>query len=312
MRITIDQAKQLLLGEEVVAVPTETVYGLAACLHCPDAIKKIYILKGRPSNNPLIIHVSSPEEIQPFITHTPPFFKELAEAFWPGPLTLILPIHEDKVPTILRAGLPTAGFRVPSHPLARELIKLSGPLVMPSANLSGRPSSTSFSHVEDDFGPHFPVLDGGFCNEGLESTILLFRESRWVLARLGALSADEFIPILGYRPVVECASPSQKQPLCPGQLYRHYAPKAKLTLGSQARYSNEECIIGFRDRSYPSCSHKMIWGTVERPFEVAENLYSVLRRLDRNNIITAWIDDEFPSGGLWETLKERLRRASQE
>ena len=129
---------------------------------------------------------------------------ELAAGFWPGPLTLILPARLDLVPDVARAGLNTVAFRVPNHPIALELLKLTGPLVMPSANLSGKPSATSVHHVEDDFGANFPVLDGGSCKSGVESTILYLKEQgsegEWVIVRLGALSPEEFNPITLLKP----------------------------------------------------------------------------------------------------------------
>jgi L-threonylcarbamoyladenylate synthase len=310
MRITVDQAANILQTGGVIGAPTETVYGLAASLSCPEAIDKIFALKKRPQDNPLIIHVATVEQIIPFAKTFPPRFHELANAFWPGPLTLIIPIDPETVVQQVRAGLPTAGFRIPNHVLTGLLIEKTGPLAMPSANLSGRPSSTTLTHVEEDFGSDFPVLDGGSCVKGLESTILCYREegSRWSIARLGALSAEAFEPVLGYKPSL---IDKNTERLCPGQFHRHYAPKAKLLLGTTPNLE-PDCIVGFSDRSYPSGRLLMTWGTSTDPEAVAANLYHVLRQLDKQDIQTAWVDTDFPSDGLWATIAERIRRAAQE
>lgn len=306
MHITVDQAAHILQTGEVIGVPTETVYGLAASLAYSEAVDKIFMLKKRPQDNPLIIHVATVEQIIPFAKTLPPKFHELANAFWPGPLTLIIPIDPKMIAPQVRAGLPTAGFRIPNHQLTKKLIETTGPLAMPSANLSGRPSSTSPSHVEEDFGSDFPVLDGGSCVRGLESTILCYRKEAWSIARLGALSAEAFELVLGYKPPL---IDKDTERLCPGQFHRHYAPKAKLLLGSSP--NEADCIIGFNDRSYPPAKSLMTWGASTDAESVATNLYHVLRQLDKEGIQTAWVDTDFPLDGLWTTIAERLCRAAQ-
>lgn len=306
MRLSLKEIASHLKSGHVAAVPTETVYGLAASIDSPSAIEKIFALKKRPRANPLIIHVADYRAIDEYALKYPPQFESLASAFWPGPLTLILPIN-DKVPSIVRANLPTAGFRVPALEITRQLIKMTGPLVMPSANLSGKPSATNAGHVEEDFGLHFPVLDGGSCQKGLESTILLFQESRWTIVRRGALSEETFEPILGYRPQFIVKGKGDV-PLCPGQHYRHYAPQARLILGG--RPTSESFIIGFKERNYP-VGRKILLGSLFNPEEVAENLYAALRQLDRENAAEAWVDMDFPREGLWHTIAERLMRAAE-
>lgn len=312
MRVSLSEAQSLLKEGQVVALPTETVYGLAALLDNPEAIKKIFLLKGRPSSNPLIIHVGTVEAIEHYAKDLPPRFFDLAENFWPGPLTLILPIIPERIPEIARAGLPTAGFRIPNHPLTLELLKVSPPLVMPSANISGSPSSTHPDHVEEDFGKQFPVLDGGACPKGVESTILYYDEGIWKVGRLGAIAAELFIPILGYQPLFDIKSTAQKRPICPGQLFRHYAPKAKLLIDPKEKYQ-AQFILGFRERNYLHEKESKIkiicLGSEKDPYEVAENLFNALRRLDLEGASAAWIDMDFPRTGLWITIAERLERA---
>jgi L-threonylcarbamoyladenylate synthase len=309
MRISVSEALHLLALGKVVSLPTETVYGLAALLKYPQAIDTIFTLKGRPSSNPLIIHVANQQQISAFTQHLPTGFDQLAQAFWPGPMTLVINIKEELIPFQARAGLPTAAFRVPDHPLTLDLLSSCGPLVMPSANLSGRPSSTSPSHVEEDFGSDFPLVDGGSCKKGLESTILMHDEDRWKIIRLGVLEPEVFKPILGYIPEV-ASTPKGKKPLCPGQLYRHYAPRARLTLTKHFPKDLKELILGFSGATYPPGCDIILLGSLNNPQQVAENLYSTLRQLDENNTPKALVDVRIPNEGLWITIAERLQKAS--
>lgn len=309
MRISLEQASNYLKSGHVVAVPTETVYGLAASLNHPAAIDKIFSLKGRPRANPLIIHVANRRDIDSYAIEYPPDFELLAQTFWPGSLTLILPVNSS-VPELARAGLPTAGFRIPAFDLTLSLLKATGPLVMPSANLSGRPSATSPEHVEEDFGVEFPVLDGGLCPKGIESTILLFQDAQWEVARLGAIAPEMLASVLGYLPRV-IQKKSEHAPLCPGQLYRHYAPRAHLFLGDPAALPSAPFVIGFKERIYPRGKRVILLGSLFKPEEVAENLYKALRQLDQEHSQAAWVDMDFPRDGLWQTIAERLMRAGE-
>lgn len=306
MRISVEEAAKLLISGKVVGVPTETVYGLAACVANEFAVADIYALKGRPANNPLIIHLSHFEQIYPYLKEIPPHFEVLAKNFWPGSLTLVLPIKEGEVPMAVRAGLSTAAFRIPKHELARRLIELTGPLVMPSANLSGSPSSTTYEHVESDFGEHFPVLDGGPCHRGVESTILYWQneEKNWKLARLGAIAPESFKCILGDVPV---GVKVEQAPLCPGQLYRHYAPKAILKRISD---DIQGVVIGFDDRDYGEGGRLLSLGNSNDPETAINRLYAILRRLDQESVTEAYVDMNFPEIGLWMTLRERLEKAA--
>lgn len=295
MRESLETIAKRLNRGEVAAVPTETVYGLAASLRFPQAIEQIYLLKKRPANNPLIIHIASREDLPPASN-----LDALIEAFWPGPLTLVLP--NDTISEKARAGLPTAAFRMPAHPLTRALIQLTGPLVMPSANLSGKPSATTPEHVEEDFGSDFPILDGGPVTHGVESTILCFAQ-KWKIIRQGAISQEAFLPVLHYLPEIEL--PGNK-PLCPGQLYRHYAPKA--TLIPTCSPPSACTLVGYSDRTYDSCRIYSL-GPSNHPETIAQNLYTTLRQLDQDNIHEAYIDIDLPQIGLYRTILERLYKA---
>lgn len=301
MRISIEEAANRLNAGEVVAIPTETVYGLAARYDLPEAMQKVFALKNRPSQNPLIIHLAT-ADLQLFTHSLPQDFTALTQTFWPGPLTLVIPIQTDSVPEIARAGLPTQAFRLPAHPMTLKLLKLTGPLVAPSANISGRPSAVTPEHVENDFGIDFPVLDGGRTEKGIESTILIF-DSIWRLGRLGALPAEAFETILGYIP----QSSTSSKPLCPGQYYRHYSPKARIHLGD---YTQAQVIIGFTDRLYPKHARLITWGSSQNPEEVLMQLYVTLRQLDLERIEEVWVDVDVPQKGLWSTFLERIKKAS--
>lgn len=304
MRINPEQAVQEFQKGGVVALPTETVYGLAASIHHPEAIQKVFTIKGRPSDNPLIIHLADQTQLINYVKNLPPQFEELAQAFWPGPLSIVLEANVDTVPNIVRAGLPTVAVRIPLHTQTLKVLEKAGPLVMPSANLSGKPSATSAQHVIDDFGDEVPVVDGGECSQGLESTIIINRNGKWIVARQGAIRFEALEEVLGYRP--ELHSKPDK-PLCPGQLYRHYAPQANL---SKLEEDGEGIILGFSDRHYPLAEVVYSLGESSNPELVAHQLYDVLRQLDRDQVVEAQVDMNFPDVGLWKTIRERIKKAA--
>ncbi len=311
VRISVSEACRRLIDEEVVAIPTETVYGLAATLEASDAVQRIFVLKQRPANNPLIIHLAEPSHLVAYAKEIPPGTDALTAHFWPGPLTLVLPVVTNRVPEQVRAGLPTAAFRIPRHELTLAILRQVGPLVAPSANLSGRPSATTVEHVEEDFGDRVPVVEGGPCTSGMESTILAYRDGLWRIARLGALSAEELEPVLGYRPALYDGS-HDSSPLCPGSLYRHYAPKAKLVLGREPYTGQLSVVIGYSDRQYPGASTLLTLGPSSDPDTVAHHLYDVLRQLDRMGLSAAWVDLQVGHDGLWAVIRERLNKAAVE
>ncbi len=307
MRITLEEAIRLLNAGEVVALPTETVYGLAAKLSEPKAIEKIFQLKKRPNDNPLIVHIANYEQLNEIVKLIPAHAQELMHCFWPGPLTIIEEACET-VPMQARAGLPTVAVRMPDQPEILEIIKQTGPLVAPSANLSGKPSTTSAQHVEEDFGAGFPVLDGGNCKKGLESTIVYF-DGAWEIARLGATTQEQLAKVLGYTPKLR--EQKESKPVCPGQHYRHYAPQANLTLGTGDYPGSPVVVIGFKERQYSGAKKVYSLGSLKEPEGISASLYAVLRQLDRDHIQAAWVDCNFPKEGLFLTLAERLKRAAK-
>lgn len=226
----IDQAVYLISQGQLVAFPTETVYGLGAPVFCAEMVRKIFIAKGRPSDNPLIAHISSLSQVRDLAREIPPIFDRLAEVFFPGPLTVVLQRHP-QVPAIVSAGLDTIALRMPNHPLALKLIEgVKQPLVAPSANLSGRPSPTESSHVLEDLeGKIGAVLDGGRTQYGLESTVISLLGEHPVLLRPGAITADQISEVLGC-PVLTPLAAQENRILSPGMKYRHYAPRAAVRL----------------------------------------------------------------------------------
>jgi len=307
MKISLDQAKKLLISGSVVALPTETVYGLAALFSLPSAIEKIYTLKGRPKQNPLIVHVNDLSSVYFYTKELPPQTESIMKTFWPGPLTLVLPANLERVPEIVRSGKPTVAFRIPSHPIISTIIEAVGPLVAPSANLSGKPSATKTSHVENDFGIDFPVIDGGEIEKGVESTILVYAQGEWKIGRLGSISPEDFAPCLGYTP--KTYEKVSKDPICPGSSYRHYSPNAHLHLGSLEN-CNGGVILGYSDRVYPNASIVISMGDSTNPHSIMKNLYTSLRKLDEMGILEAFIDIQFPMEGLYLTIYERFFRAA--
>lgn len=223
-------AATFLKRGEIVAFPTETVYGLGASIFNREAIAKIYAVKKRPQDNPLIAHIAFLHEIEKIAREVPQEAYLLAEHFFPGPLSIVLKKHSH-VPEIVSAGGDTIAYRMPAHKMARKLIELVGePLVAPSANLSGKPSPTTCAHVWQDFEGVIPaIIDGGPCTIGIESTVLsLVDPASPIIYRPGNIPKEALEKVLGRK--IEVASPLAEKPLSPGMKYRHYAPKAKVYL----------------------------------------------------------------------------------
>lgn len=284
-------AEEFLRKGELVAFPTETVYGLGAPIFNPEAIAKIYLAKGRPSDNPLIAHIASLDQIDQIAKDIPPAFYLLAEKFFPGPLTVVLKKHPS-VPSIVSGGLDTIAIRMPSHRLAQELIKAVGqPLVAPSANLSGKPSSTTAQHVLNDFeGKIQAVIDGGPTEYGVESTVMSLVGEPCLL-RLGAVPKAAIEAVVG--PLGEATSENKLS--SPGTRYRHYAPEARIKL-----FANEEDLKSYLEKA-PKL-HRWI-----NPEMTVASLYAQLRLADIEKVEEIVIDrsalDQHP------VLMDRLLKA---
>ncbi|MEQ9308863.1 MAG: L-threonylcarbamoyladenylate synthase [Balneolaceae bacterium] len=232
---------ELIKAGEVVAFPTETVYGLGADAWNPTAIQKVFEVKGRPSDNPLIVHISKKEQINSFVLEIPDSAKKLIVAFWPGPLSLVLN-KKSEVLDAVTAGLSTVAIRMPDHPLALEFISETGPLVAPSANTSGRPSPTKAQHVLEDFGINFPIIDGEATKIGLESTVIDLSGNIPSILRPGSISRKQIEEVLGFE-VRESFFHGSQGPKSPGQKYSHYKPKAEVRwLEEDEQPNNPSCL----------------------------------------------------------------------
>ncbi|MBD8490186.1 threonylcarbamoyl-AMP synthase [Echinicola sp. CAU 1574] len=311
----ISKAKQLLEAGELVGIPTETVYGLAGNALSPDAVSKIFETKNRPSFDPLIVHTGSIEQIGDYTTELLPELKELAQGFWPGPLTLLLP-KKSIVPDLVTSGLDQVAVRVPSHPLTRELLlSLDFPLAAPSANPFGYISPTQASHVVDQLGGKIQyVLDGGPCQVGLESTIVGVEDGQVIIYRLGGVEVSEIKKVVGN---VLILPQSSSNPKSPGMLKSHYAPRIPFVLGDLDQlvphYLNKGekfGVLSFNklfDQVDPEDQRVL---SEEGDFqEAAQNLFASMRYLDNQNV-NVILSEELPEKGLGKAINDRLRRAS--
>ena len=295
---SIKKACELLKVGEVVGIPTETVYGLGADATKSEAIKKIYMAKGRPLDNPLIVHISSLDMLKGLVREVPENAKKLMDAFWPGPLTIIMPRGE-KVCDETCGGLDSVGIRMPSNRVVHEIIEQSGiALSAPSANLSGKPSPTNAIDVFEDMNGRIPlIIDDGECLAGVESTVVSCLDEVPIILRPGVITKEDMERVLGSevrvaRAITEDLGKDEKV-LSPGMKYKHYAPNAKVIIlkGSFDRFKNyvenhnEEGVFALVfDGEETKINVKSItYGNEERPLEQAHNLFKVLRELDKEN-----------------------------
>ncbi len=298
---TVSEAAEALARGGLVLMPTETVYGLAADASNPAAIAAVFEAKGRPRFNPLIAHVTDLEAAERFAAFDDRA-RKLAEAFWPGPLTLVLPITNDAaVCDLARAGLDTVAVRAPGHPLAHALLEaFGGPVCAPSANRSGRPSPTTLQDALDETGPSAQAfLDGGPCQVGLESTVLAVLDGPVRLLRPGGLAREAIEAVAGR--LAEADDDARRSP---GRLVRHYAPEAKVRLNA-ASAEPGEAFLRFGDGVDDPLSLSPS-GDVR---EAAQRLFSALRAADRLHPVAIAVAP-VPETGLGEAVNDRLRRAA--
>ncbi len=314
----IHLAQSLLESGNLVAIPTETVYGLAANALDPEAISKIFLAKQRPRFNPLIVHTSSVERVGEYVAHFPDSARELAQKFWPGPLTLVLP-RKKIIPDLVTAGLPNVGIRVPNHPLSLALLgKLDFPLAAPSANPSNYVSPTRAEHVEAQLGEQVSlILDGGPSEVGIESTIVSWESGQGVILRLGGLSVEALEEVAGTLLIHKKGS---KQALAPGMLSKHYAPHTPLILlknrGEVANYMKKHpdkeigalVFQNYLDGIPPEL--QIILSPQGSMEEAARNIFAAIREIDQARVQLI-LAETFPEKGLGRALNDRLQRAAQ-
>jgi len=308
-----NEARLLLEKGEVVAIPTETVYGLAANGLNESAIHKIFEAKGRPLSNPLILHFSSKEAIKPYVLDLPTILEKLADFFWPGPLTLLL-AKSSLVPGIITAGLDRVGVRVPAQPLVKELLQsLSFPLAAPSANLYGMISPTQASHVYKQLQGKIPyILDGGACENGIESTIIGLENEHVVVYRLGGISMEQLSNVIGYVPQLK--NNSESQPLTSGMVKHHYAPYTPFAYLKQDFVFEENKNDGFillkDNRPEIPITQKYILSETGDLNEAAQKLYAVMHFMDQMLFSKLYIE-RFEEIGLGISMNDRLNRATK-
>ena len=328
--LAIEQAATLLAARELVAFPTETVYGLGARADDDAAVARIFAAKGRPANHPLIVHVADADDAQRFASHLPPVASRLMAAFWPGPLTVIVP-RRPEIAFAAAGGQPSVGLRSPAHPVAQALLAAARRLGVagiagPSANRFGRVSPTRAAHVEQEFGMALAVLDGGPCAVGIESSIVDCTRGHPVLLRPGVLTRAQ-IEAAADEPLVEADAAA---PRAPGTLAAHYAPKARVRLmtpgsiGAALRALAEvPALQALQSAGHEAASLAVYSPAVpmhagpgvrqrrmpERPGDVARELFAVLHEFDDEGVQLIWIEAP-PPGPEWDGVRDRLQRAA--
>ena len=308
----IDLAIEHLDKNELVAIPTETVYGLAGNAFSEDAVLKIFEVKNRPSFDPLIVHVCSWRMLVKISQGIPKKALELADAFWPGPLTLLVK-KRHLIPDIVTSGLETVAVRIPDHPLTLSLLKsINYPLAAPSANPFGYISPTTASHVNDQLGNKIPyILDGGPCTIGIESTIIGFDHEQVIVHRLGGKSIEDIQAVVG-KVVIHTES---DQPAAPGMLLSHYAPAKKVIIGDPISLDDDQdpskiALLRFQHRLPNSnINHQYVLSESGDLREAAKNLFSYMREMDKLDITTIYAE-KVPETGIGLAINDRLLRAS--
>ena len=319
-RAEIQRAVELLLAGQLVAIPTETVYGLGADARNPAALARIFSAKGRPADHPLIVHLPGDDHLERWARDIPDLAWELAEQFWPGPLTLILK-RRPEVLDAVTGGQDTVGLRVPGHPLALELLREfaaaggSGGIAAPSANRFGRISPTTAQHVRDDLGDAVPlILDGGPCQVGIESTIVDLSREAPVILRPGMISAETLALVLGSSPLADPAAGAA--PRVSGSLAAHYAPRTALAMvtgdalaGELERRRTAGTTVAVLSRYRPAGDVKHWIPSGLDPRVYGHDLYAHLRQLDASGADLILVEAVSAQGD-WAAVADRLRRAA--
>jgi L-threonylcarbamoyladenylate synthase len=315
-QVEIETAVQALRDGELVAFPTETVYGLGANAQNPVAVRKIFEAKGRPANHPVIVHLDSPRFLHRWVREVPQSATRLAESFWPGPLTLVMP-RAPNVHDVITGGQETIAVRVPAHPMAQQLLTaFGGGIAAPSANRYGRLSPTRAEHVREEFGESVRViLDGGECQIGLESTIVACDGESVRLLRPGAVTAAQLRRVLGEEPLLGADAGS---PRVPGSTPAHYAPATPMTIvpAGEVDAQADAASAGGRRvavlaQRLPLRSHKYVtWiNAGRRPEGYGRDLYTNLRTLDKAGCQRILVQ-AVPDGEPWDAIRDRLLRAA--
>lgn len=322
----VKEAGAMLASGRLVAFPTETVYGLGADARNTDAVTRIFQAKGRPSDNPLIVHLHNVSQVESIAEHIPPLAHRLMERFWPGPLTVVVPVKPGIISERVTAGLNTVALRIPNHPVALALLREAGcPVAAPSANLSGRPSPTEASHVIHDLeGKIDGVVDGGPAQVGLESTVVEVRGDHIIVLRPGGITLDQLNDVSDN---VTMEGAEASAPRSPGMKYRHYAPQGALTLvqgeaGERVqwiqRQIDEAKARGKLTGVLAFAEHEALYeadlvlslGSKSHPEQAAHLLFRRLRKLDEHQIDYIWVESPSETG-IGVALLNRLVKAAE-
>ncbi|MGK7390428.1 MAG: L-threonylcarbamoyladenylate synthase [Candidatus Cyclobacteriaceae bacterium M2_1C_046] len=309
----IAKARMHLKKGDLVAIPTETVYGLAANAFNPDAVAQVFKAKNRPEFDPLIVHISSLKDLHTITENIPEKAITLAKALWPGPLTLLLS-KKNIISDLVTAGMERVAVRIPAHPLITELLNnIDFPLVAPSANPFGYISPTNAHHVDDQLGDKIPyILDGGECKVGIESTIVGFENEKTIIYRLGGVSKEKIEQLIGE---TEVMAQSTSNPKAPGMLKSHYAPRKKIILGDLPTLIKEWeghkiGVLSFKETFLANAEIKQVKLAPDGKMETAAKaLFSSLRQLDQEDVEVI-LAEEVPDYGLGRAINDRLRRAA--
>ena len=317
----ISAAAQILKNGGVVAIPTETVYGLAANALDTNAVKKIFAAKGRPQDNPLIVHISKFDEIYDLVTDVPDTAKLLADAFWPGPLTMVLP-KSDIVPSVISAGLDTVAVRMPSHPIAREIIKQSGcPLAAPSANISGKPSPTTAEHVVADMDSKIDaIVISDQCSVGVESTVILLANGQKRLLRPGGITVEMLTSVIGNIDIDDAVLTDSVtgKVSSPGMKYKHYSPNTNIVLVNGSTDQFVKFITNQTGSIAAICYEEdcdkieiplITYGNIKNEASLAQGIFDALRKVDNLNVKTAYVHAP-NKNGIGLAVYNRLLRAA--
>ena len=319
-----EKASEIIKNGGLVAIPTETVYGLGADGLNPDAVAKIFIAKGRPQDNPLILHIASADQLDTLCHNIPEDAYRLAEKFWPGPLTMVLPAR-DIVPKCTTAGLPTVAVRCPDNDITRKIIALSGtPIAAPSANLSGKPSTTTAQHVlHDHDGKLELIVDGGACQVGVESTIVDLTETPPRLLRPGGITPEQLTEVLGQLTVDKAVTAQIDKDAvvkAPGMKYKHYAPQCQVLIiaGSREKaaayihshYTPGDRVLCFEEELplYNGCD-PLAYGKEADTATLSAGLFAALRELDSPDVKRVFARCPV-GGGIAYAVQNRLKKAA--
>lgn len=310
MIVSLKQAAELIKSGEVVAFPTETVYGLGADAKNISAIKKTFDIKGRPADNPLIVHISNSCQLDGLVSVLPEYFHQLSDAFWPGPISFVLK-KDNSVPDLVTGGLPTVAVRMPDHPIALNLIEITGPLTAPSANKSGKPSPTRPEHIVTDFGDDFPVIDGEPSKIGLESTVIDLTTDIPAIFRPGAVSKEMIEDVLEVEVIDRTETSPNIQPKSPGLKYSHYKPNADVSWVDEVPTSPDSNSYYLTHSSIDVSKSKNLIRFNGDFNDMARSLYDHFRTADHLGYSQIWVEklpDNF-THPLIAPLKNRVQKA---